>query len=113
MASNGKSRKYKKKNNFQTYSEAKIKKEDISIGLILEKLRGPGFGEKADISPDTSDVGILINKLFKAVDILRQKVKDLESTSATSDEGIRNIEANDEIDEIKQHLLKGSLLLSC
>ena len=40
-------------------------------------------------------------------------MEDLESRSATSDEGIRNREANDEIDEIKQRQLKGSLLLSC
>ena len=40
-------------------------------------------------------------------------MEDLESRSATSDEGIRNREANDEIDEIKQRQLKVSLLLSC
>ena len=107
MASNGKSRKYKKKNNIQPNSE--VKKEDLSIDLILEKLKGLEFGEKADKSPDTSDISIVINELVKAVHILRQKVEDLESRSATSDEGIRNREANDEIDGIKQRQLKGSL----
>ena len=111
MAINGKSRKYKKKNNFQPNSEAQVKSDGID--LIMEKLKGLGFGEKADKSPDTSDMGIIIHELVKAVNILRQKVEDLESKSATSDEGLRNREANDEIDEIKQRQLKGSLLLSC
>ena len=60
MASNGKSRKYKKKNNIQPNSE--VKKEDLSIDLILEKLKGLEFGEKADKSPDTSDISIVINE---------------------------------------------------
>ena len=75
MASNGKSRKFKKKNNIQPDSEAQVKNEDISIDLILEKLKGLGFGEKADKSPDTSDIGIVFNELVKAVHILRQKWK--------------------------------------
>ncbi len=70
----------------------------------MEKLKDLGFGEKTDI-------GIVINKLVKVVHILRQKVEDLESRSATSDEGIRIREEN--ADEIKQRQLKGSLLLSC
>ena len=70
----------------------------------MEKLKDLGFGEKADI-------GIVINELVKVVHILRQKVEDLESRSATSDEGIRIREEN--ADEIKQRQLKGSLLLSC
>ena len=52
----------------------------------MEKLKDLGFGEKADKSPDTSDIGIVINKLVKVVHILRQKVEDLKSRSATSDE---------------------------
>ena len=77
----------------------------------MEKLKDLGFGEKADKSPDTSDIGIVINKLVKVVHILRQKVEDLKSRSATSDEVIRIREENAEY--IKQRQLKGSLLLSC
>ena len=45
----------------------------------MEKLKGLGFGGKADI-------GIVINKLAKVVHILTQKMEDLESRSAASDE---------------------------
>ena len=76
----------------------------------MEKLKDLRFGEKADKSPDTSDIDIVINELAKVVHILRQEVEDLESRSATSDEGIRKREEN--ADEIKQRQLKGSLLLS-
>ena len=114
MASNRKSRKYKNNNNSQPNSEAKIKAGDISSDLIMEKLKGLGLGEKkADQSPDTSDIGIFINKLVTAVQILRHKVEDLESKSATSDEGLRNREANDESDGMKQCQLKDSILLTC
>ena len=128
MASNRKSRKYKNNNNSQPNSEAKIKAGDISSDLIMEKLKGLGLGEKkADQSPDTSDIGIFINKLVTAVQILRHKVEDLESKSATSDEGMRisdegirisdegmrNREANDESDGMKQCQLKDSILLTC
>ena len=142
MASNRKSRKYKNNNNSQPNSEAKMKTEDISSDLIMEKLKGLGLGEKkADQSPDTSDIGIFINKLVTAVQILRHKVEDLESKSATSDEGMRisdegirisdegirisdegirisdegmrNREANDESDGMKQCQLKDSILLTC
>ena len=70
----------------------------------MEKLKDLGFGEKADKSPDTSDIGIVINKLVKVVHILRQKVEDLKSRSATSDEVIRIREENAEY--IKQRQLK-------
>ena len=72
----------------------------------MEKLKDLRFGEKADKSPDTSDIDIVINELAKVVHILRQEVEDLESRSATSDEGIRKREEN--ADEIKQRQLKGS-----
>jgi hypothetical protein len=100
----------KKENKAENHPEEEI----AALDSILKNLSDLGLGSEAEIKPETSSFGTILNHLVNIVVILRKEISEIKQQKQEEQE-IRNQlrKCEDDLDETKQRQLKGNLILSC
>ena len=107
----------KKANHGKTAMVTNSKNEIAALDSILKNLSDLGLGSEAEITPESSNFGTILNHPIDTIEFVvipRKEISELKQQNQEEKE-IKNQlwKCKDDLDEKWQRQLKGNLILSC